>query len=137
VLVNAAGVRLLGTALHTTVEEWDRMVAVNVSTLLHVTHAAVPYLIDAASTSPRRIADIVNVGSTGGRVARPGAGAYHLTRFGLIGFTDSLRQELAPERVRVCIVAPGAAVHPEDVADAIAYAVGRDPRVSVNELLLQ
>src|SRR4051794_40485283 len=44
VLVNNAGIMLLGTALHTTVEEWDRMIALNVSALLHLTHAAVPYL---------------------------------------------------------------------------------------------
>lgn len=137
VLVNAAAVRLPGTALHTTIEEWDRMVAVNVSGLLHVTHAAVPYLIDAASTAPRQIADIVNVGSPDGRVARPGASAYHLTRFGLHGFTESLRQELAPERVRVCIVAAGTTVHPADVADAIAYVIGRDSRLTVSELLLR
>ena len=49
------------------------MIALNVEAMLHVTHAAVPYLIDGAATSPRRVADIVNVSSTAGRVARPGA----------------------------------------------------------------
>jgi NAD(P)-dependent dehydrogenase (short-subunit alcohol dehydrogenase family) len=64
VLVNNAGIMLLGTALHSTIEDWERMVDLNVSALLRVTHAAVPYLIDAAATSPRRVADIVNVSST-------------------------------------------------------------------------
>jgi NADP-dependent 3-hydroxy acid dehydrogenase YdfG len=162
ILVNSAAVRLLGTALHATVEEWDRMVSLNVSALLHVTHAAVPYLIDAAATSPRQVADIVNVSSAAGRVARPRTSVYNLTRFGLNGFTESLRQELIEERVRVAVVQPGtvdtdlvsrpgdaawgaavrqlSGVEPlraDDIADAIAYTVTRERRVAVNEMLVR
>jgi NADP-dependent 3-hydroxy acid dehydrogenase YdfG len=162
VLVNNAGIMLLGTALHTTVEEWDRMIALNVRALLHVTHAAVPYLIDAAATSPRRVADIVNVSSTAGRVARPSSSVYNLTKFGLNGFSESLRQELLVERVRVSVVEPGTVdtelidhladvtraaarvqveaiqpLLPGDIADAIAYIVTRDRRVAVNEMLVR
>jgi NADP-dependent 3-hydroxy acid dehydrogenase YdfG len=162
VLVNNAGIMLLNTALHTTVEEWDRMVALNVAALLHVTHAAVPYLIDAASTSPRQVADLVNVSSTAGRVARPGSSVYNLTKFGLTGFTESLRQELVGERVRVSVVEPGTVdtelvshlgdatrdaarrqvdgiepLRPADIADAIAYIVTRERRVAVNEILVR
>ncbi|MEU6747408.1 hypothetical protein ABZ914_14440 [Spirillospora sp. NPDC046719] len=60
---------LLGSAPHTAVEEWDRMVSLNVAALLHITHAAVPHLIYAASTSPRQVADLVNVGAAAGRSA--------------------------------------------------------------------
>jgi NADP-dependent 3-hydroxy acid dehydrogenase YdfG len=143
VLVNNAGIMVLGTALHATIKEWDRMVAVNVRALLHITHAAVPYLIDAAVTSPRQVADIVNVSSTAGRVARPGSSTYTLTKFGLTGFTESLRQELLAERVRVSVVEPGPVdtepeqLRPEDVADAIAYVVTRERRVAVNEVLIR
>jgi len=162
ILVNNAGIMLLGTALHTMIDEWDRMISLNVSALLHVTHAAVPYLIDAASTSPRQVADIVNVSSTAGRVARPGGSVYHLTKFGLNGFTESLRQELLAERVRVSVVEPGTvdtelvnhlgdatreaavrqvgcieALRAEDIADAIAYIVTRERRVAVNEMLVR
>jgi NADP-dependent 3-hydroxy acid dehydrogenase YdfG len=162
VLVNNAGVMLLGTALHTAIEEWDRMIALNVKGLLQVTHAAVPHLIDAASTAPRRVADIVNVSSTAGRVARPGSSVYNLTKFGLNGFTESLRQELLTERVRVSVVEPGTvdtelvdhlsdamrdaarqqvsgieALQPADIADAIAYIVTRPRRVAVNEILVR
>ena len=162
VLVNNAGVMLLGTALHTRIEEWDRMVALNVRALLHITHAAVPYLIDATVTSPRRTADIVNVSSTAGRVARPASSVYNLTKFGLNGFTESLRQELVAEQVRVSVVEPGTVdtelidhlgegtrnavrrqvngIEPllaADVADAIAYIVTKPRRVAVNELLIR
>jgi NADP-dependent 3-hydroxy acid dehydrogenase YdfG len=162
ILVNNAGVMLLNSALHTTVEEWDRMISLNVSALLHITHAAVPYLIDAASTSPRQVADLVNVGSTAGRVARPGSSVYNLTKFGLTGFTESLRQELLGEHVRVSVVEPGSvdtelvnhlgdatrdaarkqvagieALQASDIADAIAYIVTRERRVAVNEMLVR
>jgi NADP-dependent 3-hydroxy acid dehydrogenase YdfG len=162
ILVNNAGIMLLGTALHTTTEDWDRMVALNVSAMLHVTHAAVPYLIDAAVTSPRGVSDIVNVSSTAGRVARPSSSVYNLTKFGTNGFTESLRQELLAERVRVSVVAPGTVdtelvdhlggsirdaarrqvdsiepLLPDDIADAIGYIVTRDRRVAVNEMLIR
>jgi NADP-dependent 3-hydroxy acid dehydrogenase YdfG len=162
VLVNNAGIMLLGTALHATIEDWERMVELNVSALLHVTHAAVPYLIDAAATSPRRVADIVNISSTAGRVARPASSVYNLTKFGLTGFTESLRQELLVERVRVSVVEPGTVdtelvdhlgeetrdaarrqvsgidpLRAEDVADAISYIVTRERRVAVNEILVR
>ncbi|RSM91452.1 KR domain-containing protein [Kibdelosporangium aridum] len=137
VLVNNAGIMLFDTALHTAIEEWDRMISLNVSALVHVTHAAVPYLIDAAATSPRQVADLVNVGSTAGRVARPGGSVYSLTKFGLNGFSESLRQELVSERVRVSVVQPGVTLRPEDVADAIAYIVTRERGVAVNEILVR
>jgi NADP-dependent 3-hydroxy acid dehydrogenase YdfG len=162
ILVNNAGIMLLGTALHTTVEQWDRMVELNIGALLHVTHAAVPYLIDAAATSRREIADIVNVSSIAGRTARPGSSVYTLTKSGLIGFSESLRQELLVERVRVSVVEPDTvdtelvdhlndatrddarhpvegieSLRPEDIADAIAYIVTRDRRVAVSELLVR
>ena len=162
VLVNSAGVMLLGTALHATIEDWDRMIALNVEAVLHITHAAVPYLIDAAATSPRRVADIVNVSSTAGRVARPSSSVYTLTKFGLNGFTEALRQELIVEGVRVSVVEPGTVdtelmdhlgdaardaarelvkgmemLRPEDVADAIAYIVTRERRVAINEILVR
>jgi NADP-dependent 3-hydroxy acid dehydrogenase YdfG len=162
VLVNNAGIMVLGTALHATLEDWDRMIALNVEALLHVTHAAVPYLIDAAVTSPRGVADIVNVSSTAGRVACPDSSVYTMTKFGLNGFTEALRQELLVERVRVSVVEPGTVgtelvnhlgdaardaarqlvsgiepLRPEDIADAIAYIVTRERRVAINELLVR
>lgn len=138
VLVNNAGIMLPNSALHATVEEWDRMIALNVGALLHVTHAAVPYLIDAAATSARQVADLVNVGSAAGRVPRPGSSVHDLTRSGLTGFSESLRQELLAEHVRVGLVEPGRGdVAAEDVADGIGYVVTRDRRVAVSELVIR
>ena len=161
-LVNNAGVMLLGPALRATTEEWDRMLALNVSALLHVTHAALPHLVAAAESSPRRVADIVNVSSTAGRSARPGSSVYNLTKFGLNGFSESLRQEMLSHHVRVAVVEPGTVdtelvdhvrdgirqaardqvaaiepLRPADIADSIAYIVTRDRRVAVNEMLVR
>jgi NADP-dependent 3-hydroxy acid dehydrogenase YdfG len=158
ILVNSAGVMLLDSALHAPLEEWDRMIDLNVRALIHVTHAAVPHLIAAATTSPRGVADIVNISSTAGRVPKPSSSVYTLTKFGMNGFSEALRQELVPERVRVCVVAPGAVdtelgeslqhaarlllegiepLRPEDVADAVAFVVSRDRRVAINEVVVR
>ena len=161
-VVNNAGIMLLGPALEAPIDEWDRMVALNVQGLLYVTHAALPHLVRAAADSPRRVADIVNISSTAGRVARPGSSVYNLTKFGVNAFTESLRQELLKRRVRISVVEPGTVdtelashlrddirqaaasqtasiepLQPEDIADAVAYIVTRDRRVAVNEMLVR
>jgi NADP-dependent 3-hydroxy acid dehydrogenase YdfG len=162
VLVNNAGIMLLGPALGTSTDEWDRMIELNVSALVHLTHAALPHLVAAAASSPRGVADIVNVSSTAGRVARPGSSVYNLTKFGLNAFAEALRQELVAQRVRVGLVEPGTvdtelvehltgpvrdaarqqvagteALRPADIADAIAYMVTRERRVAINEMLVR
>jgi len=162
IVVNNAGVMLLGPALESPIDEWDRMVALNVQGALYITHAALPHLVRAAQDSPRRVADLINISSTAGRLARPGGGVYSLTKFGIAAFAESLRQELIPQRVRVSVVEPGTVdtelvshlredlrraaqsqvesiepLQPEDIADAAAYIVTRDRRVAVNEMLVR
>jgi NADP-dependent 3-hydroxy acid dehydrogenase YdfG len=161
-LVNNAGVMLLGPALDSNVADWERMLALNVQGLLYVTHAALPHLVRAAADSPRQVADLVNISSTAGRVARPGAGVYSLSKFGLAAFAESLRQELIAQRVRVSVVEPGTvdtelvshlrediqraarnqvdaieALRPEDIADVVSFIVTRDRRVALNEILVR
>ena len=70
---------LLGPVLDAPTEEWDQMVAINVQGLLYVTHAALPHLLEAANQEPRQVADIVNISSVAGRVARSGSGVYNAT----------------------------------------------------------
>jgi NADP-dependent 3-hydroxy acid dehydrogenase YdfG len=161
-VVNNAGIMLLGLALDTPASEWEEMVAVNLQGMLHVTHAALPHLVQAAADGPRHVADLVNISSTAGRVTRPGSSVYNLTKFGVVAFSDSLRQELVGRRVRVSVIEPGTVdtelvthlrpgiqqaardqtasiepLRPSDVADAVAYIVTRDRRVAVNEILVR
>jgi NADP-dependent 3-hydroxy acid dehydrogenase YdfG len=161
-VVNNAGVMLLGPIVDAPVEEWDRMVALNVQGLLYVAHAAVPHLLAAAEDGPRRVSDLVNISSVAGRVARLGSGVYSLTKHGVGAFSESLRQEVTGRHMRVSLVEPGAVstelashVRPEvwaqaakrfadierleadDIADAITYIVTRPRHVAINELLIR
>ncbi|HEX9412314.1 MAG TPA: SDR family NAD(P)-dependent oxidoreductase, partial [Ktedonobacterales bacterium] len=161
-LVNNAGVALLGPVENAPLDEWEQMVRVNVLGLLYTTHAALPHLLTAAAGAPRRVADLVNISSTAGRVARSGGGVYNVTKFGVVAFSESLRQEVTRRHVRVAVVEPGyvatelqthvreevrqetlrflSGVEPlaaEDIADAIQYIVTRPRRVAVNELLIR
>ena len=162
IVVNNAGVMLLGPIVDAPVEEWDRMIALNLQGLLYVAHAALPHLLTAAEDDPRHVADIVNISSVAGRVAGRNAGVYNLTKFGVGAFSESLRQEVTQRHVRVSLVEPGAVateltdhlrdgireqvrsrfgdVEPlesADIADAIAYIITRPRRVAVNELLIR
>ena len=161
-LVNNAGVMLLGPAVGAPLQEWQRMVDLNVMGLLYCAHAALPHLLKAAEDGPRRVADMVNISSVAGRVPRSGSGVYNLTKHGVGAFSEALRQEVTGRHVRVSLVEPGATsteladhnrpevlesirtrfrtmerMEAEDIADAIGYIVTRPRRVSVNEMLIR
>jgi NAD(P)-dependent dehydrogenase (short-subunit alcohol dehydrogenase family) len=78
------------------------MIAINVQGLVYTTRAALPHLLQAAEDGPRRVADIVNISSITGRVAWNGYGVYNFTKFGVNGFTESLRQEVTQRWLRCC-----------------------------------
>ena len=162
IVVNNAGVMLLGPVVGAPVEEWQRMVEINVLGLLYVAHAALPYLLGAAETGPRRVADLVNISSVAGRETRNGSAAYNGTKHAVGAFSDGLRKEVTERHVRVSLIEPGAvdtelAGHnrPEilagmaqrfadverlqagDIADAVAYIVTRPRHVAINEILVR
>lgn len=150
VLVNNAGLMLLGGVVGADVAEWDRMIAINQQGLRYMTHAALPHLLAAAKGDPRGVADIVNISSTAGRHASANFGVHNMTKFGVNGFTEALRQEVTKQQVRVGVLEPGAVVtelvshnnervrdgleatddipvrlQPEDIADSIANMITR------------
>jgi NADP-dependent 3-hydroxy acid dehydrogenase YdfG len=106
-LVNNAGVMLLGPTPGADLDDWRRMVDVNLTGLMHITHAALPHLLKAAAEGPRNVADIVNVSSVNGRVAFAMSAVYSATKFAVNGFSEALRQELGRQHVRVALVEPG------------------------------
>jgi NADP-dependent 3-hydroxy acid dehydrogenase YdfG len=161
-LVNNAGVMLLGPIVGAPLEEWQRMVEINLLGLLYCTHAALPHLLEAAAGEPRGVADLVNVSSVAGRVARLGSGVYNATKFGVAAFSESLRQEVTRRHVRVSLIEPGAVAtelaghnRPEvletirsnfedvermsadDIAESIAFVVTRPRHVAINEVLVR
>jgi NADP-dependent 3-hydroxy acid dehydrogenase YdfG len=162
IVINNAGVMLLGPIVDAPLEEWERMVHLNVLGLLYVAHAALPHLLRAAEGEPRRVSDLVNVSSVAGRAARSGSGVYNPTKFGVGAFSESLRQEVTRRHLRVSVVEPGAVkteltdhlrpeikeqskalfanterLEAEDIADAITYIVTRPRRVAINEVLIR
>ncbi len=158
ILVNNAGVMLLGPIEGADTEDWRRMVDVNLLGLLYCTHAALPLMREGGG------GHIVNLSSTAGRTAALGSGVYNLTKWGVNGFSESLRQEALHAGIRVCVVEPGfvetelqeqntnpvvleaiekareqvgETLKAEDIAAAILYAVSQPPRVGVNEVLVR
>jgi len=161
VLINNAGVMLLGPILDAPTEEWRRMVELNLLGLLYCTHAALPHLL-AAAEGGRGVADVVNVSSVAGRVARLNSGVYNATKWGVGAFSESLRQEVTTRHVRVSLVEPGAVatelaghnrpevlsvmaanfagvtpLQAEDIAAAVVFVVTQPRHASVNEVLVR
>jgi len=157
-LVNNAGVMLLGLVQGADTSEWRRMVDVNLLGLLYCTHAALPVIRDGGG------GDVVNVSSVAGRIAGLGAAVYNLTKWGVTGFSEALRQEGRHIGVRVTCVEPGfvetelqghnqdpmvleriakdreqmgAVLEAGDIARAIVYALAQPSHVSVNEILVR
>ena len=157
VLVNNAGVMLLGPIEGANLEHWRRMVDVNVLGLLYCTHTALPLMREAGGGT------IVNISSVAGRFANAGSGVYNLTKFGVGAFSEALRQESVAAKIRVCVIEPGFVatelqghndepvrdtiaqmqerigeiLQAEDIADGIRWAVTRPPHVSINEVLIR
>jgi NADP-dependent 3-hydroxy acid dehydrogenase YdfG len=162
VVIANAGVMLLGPIVDAPVEEWDRMVHINVLGLMYTVHASLPHLLEAAEQDPRRVADVVLISSVAGRVARNGSGVYNATKHAVGAFGEALRQEVTQRHVRVSLVEPGAVatelaghnrpevqatlrerfasmerLEADDIADAIGYIVTRPRRMAVNEVLIR
>jgi NADP-dependent 3-hydroxy acid dehydrogenase YdfG len=158
ILVNNAGVMLLGFVGGADTSDWRRMVEVNILGLLYCTHAALPIM------AAQEGGHIVNVSSTAGRQANFGAAVYNLTKFGVCGFSEALRQEGVRSKIRVTVIEPGfvetelqghntnpmiqaatekmrqdigQVLRSEDIANAILFAVGQPDHVCVNEVLVR
>jgi NADP-dependent 3-hydroxy acid dehydrogenase YdfG len=163
ILVNNAGLMLLGRVEGADTSQWRRMLDVNVFALMTLSHAALPHLLAAAGDDPRHVADIVNISSVAGRVARVGSGGYNASKWAVNAFSEALRQEVTGRHVRVGLVEPGAVdtelashnTNPEvianmqrrfgaiermtadDIAATILFMVTRPRRVAINEILVR
>ncbi|MEV5880854.1 SDR family NAD(P)-dependent oxidoreductase [Streptomyces sp. NPDC052101] len=162
ILVNNAGLMLLGPAPAADLNDWRRMIDINLMGLMYTTHAAVPHLVKAAVEAPRQVADIVNIGSLAGRGAFAMSAVYCATKFGVGAFSEALRQELTRQHVRVSVIEPGSVdtelrghnpaviqqqitaalgdierLQSHDIADTVGYIVTRPRHVAVAELLVR
>jgi NADP-dependent 3-hydroxy acid dehydrogenase YdfG len=157
-LVNNAGVMLLGAVEGWDISQWRRMIDVNLLGLLYCTREALPIIRDSGG------GHIVNLSSVAGRQATFGAAVYNMTKWGVTGFSEALRQEALNSNIRVTCIEPGFVdtelqghnEHPmvveatdkmreeigtlleaEDIARGILYAVSQAEHINVNEILIR
>jgi NADP-dependent 3-hydroxy acid dehydrogenase YdfG len=154
VLVNNAGVMLLGPFTSDQRVEHRRMVETNLLGAMTATEVFLDQLRDGGG-------DLVNLSSVAGRFARPGNAVYAATKWGMNGWSESLRQELQPD-IRVMLLEPGAvateltdhithadtkqrtekmydemSITAQDIAEVIAFSVSRPRRMTLNEILIR
>lgn len=157
ILVNSAGIIQAGGVENAKLDEWRRVLDVNLLATLYTCTAAIGPMREQGG------GDIINISSTAGRRAAAPFGPYSTSKFGLTGMTEGLRQEVGKYGIRVCIVEPGAtttevadsitdpnyrkamqahvakdgAMKPEDVADAIVFVASLPRRANVSQLLIR
>ena len=157
ILINNAGVALIGNIDGGNTADWRRMFDLNVLGVLYTTHAVLPIL------KAQKSGHIVNISSVAGRIARAGVGIYNATKWGVNAFSEALRQEVLKDNIRVTIIEPGLVdtegnnhitdpvakkiseerrslitpLQSEDIAAAIIYAVTQPQHVNVNEILIR
>ncbi|GAA1928501.1 SDR family oxidoreductase [Streptantibioticus ferralitis] len=158
VLVNNAGYVAMGAFEDGDPEDWERMVDLNFTAVLHSSQAALPHLLRAAAQGPRGVADVVNVSSVGGRVVRKNNSVYSATKHAVCAFSEALRQEVTGRGVRVGLVEPGLTVtematgpgsaaargmpqnawlQAEDIARGITFMITQPPHAAVNEIMMR
>ena len=155
VLVNNAGLALgLDPAFKASLEDWDTMVATNVTGLIHVTRAMLPAMVD------RDRGHVVNLGSTAGAYPYPGGHVYGASKAFVRQFTLNLKADLIGTGVRVTDIEPGLVggsefssvrfggdgdkaagvyqgttpLNPEDIAETVAWVVGLPGHVNINRV---
>jgi clavulanate-9-aldehyde reducatase len=140
------------------VDQWRQMIDINLLGLLYCTRECLPVIRDSGG------GHIVNLSSVAGRQANFGAAVYNMTKWGVVGFSEALRQEALNSKIRVTCVEPGYVdtelqghntnpmiveaaekmrndigelLEAEDIAEAIRWAVTQPDRVNVNEVLVR
>ncbi|MFF3380413.1 SDR family oxidoreductase [Streptomyces sp. NPDC002680] len=154
VLVNNVGVMLLGPFSAEQSDDYRKMIEVNLLGAITATEVFLDQIKDGGG-------DLINISSVAGRVAGPGSGVYSASKWGVNGWSESLRQELLPD-VRVTLIEPGvvdtelpghitheatrqgvqqaydvATVSAEDIAEVITFALQRPRHLAINEILLR
>lgn len=155
VMLNNAGLMPHSPLERLKIDDWDRMIDVNVKGVMYGIAAVLPHMIE------RKSGHIVNVSSVAGHKVRPGSTVYSATKHAVRVISEGLRQEVKAYGLRTTIISPGAvdtelpnsitepdvaegvrkfydiAVAPESFARAVAYAIGQPDDVDINEILFR
>lgn len=145
ILINNAGIAKFGKFLDLDPAEWENQIKVNLLGVYYVTRAVLPEMIE------RQTGDIINISSTAGLKGSPMTSAYSASKFGVMGLTDSLMQEVRKHNIRVTALNPSTVVtdlaiksnllnnnedrlmHPEDFAELIIAHLKLNRRIFVKE----
>ena len=157
IVINNAGVMLLGKIEGANTTDWTRMINTNLLGSMFVAHAALPHLLAGKGT-------LIQVSSVAGRIVRLGSGGYNASKWGINAFCEALRMEVTGRGVRVIVIEPGAVateltdhitdadakaatkarvagingvMEATDISNAVLYAVTQPSNVVVNELLIR
>ncbi|HEV2778971.1 MAG TPA: SDR family NAD(P)-dependent oxidoreductase [Actinophytocola sp.] len=157
IVINSAGGGTMGPVEGADLDMWHHMVNVNLLGVLNVTHAAVPHLLRQSYS------DLLVISSHSGRLTTPFNNVYAATKFGVVAFCDSMRQEMADKGLRVTVIEPGmtrgteitnasndpelqkfvldflankVTLSPEDIAATVLHMVSAPPNVTLAEVLI-
>jgi NADP-dependent 3-hydroxy acid dehydrogenase YdfG len=156
VMINNAGLMPQSLIERLKIDEWDRMIDVNIKGVLYGIAAALPYM------KQQKSGHIINVSSVAGHKIRPGATVYAATKFAVRALSEGLRMEVKPYNIRTTIISPGAvatelpntvtdpetavrikkfyeetAISPDSFARAVVYAMSQPDDVDINEILFR
>jgi len=153
ILVNNAGIGVFGKVGELQVNDYRRMLETNLLGPIVASHYAVNLMKRAGS------GHIVNVSSVAGHIGTPGWASYNASKWGLRGFSESLRKELIPFGIKVSVLSPGVVesewgenmpedwlkrrnqevtpLTPEDMASAVMFLLQQPERVCINEILVR
>lgn len=157
IIVNSAGVNEAGGLQSLDLDQWRKVIDINLWGTIYTCKASVPHLKAAGG------GDIINISSTAGRRAAGLFASYATSKHGVNGFTESIRQELGNDNIRVSVVEPGAteteiassisdpkwaemiaahtskdgAMQASDIADAILFILLLPRRANVSQILIR
>lgn len=143
ILINNAGIGKFGTVLETPPEDWKQVIDVNLMGMFYVTRTVLPQLVE------KNGGDVINISSMSGLKGDPGSSAYSASKFGVLGFTQSLSQEVRKHNIRVFALTPSRVItefagstetpenseekfmQPEDIAEYIVAQLKLHPRIFI------
>lgn len=156
VMLNNAGLMPSSPLERLKIDDWDRMIDVNIKGVLYGIAAALPYM------QQQKSGHIINVSSVAGHKVRPGGAVYSATKFAVRVLSEGLRQEVKPYHIRTTVISPGAvatelpnsatepdiaenfqkfyaeiAIPAEPFARAVAFAISQPEDVDINEILFR
>lgn len=146
ILVNNAGIGYFGPTHEAAEENWDRVLDTNLKSVFLVSKAFAPGMIG------RKRGDIINIASIAGKSVFVGGGIYCASKWGAMGLTQCMAEDLRPHGIRVSVICPGSVntefsphsgkdvskmLQPEDVALAVETIVTQEPRSFISEVVLR